>query len=429
MEALFFPTARLQHYVDGEGPDSTYLGCCKSDERPTEVECAAENWQHLVWLQATRGARPTFTWTQLCSYLAEKILWPTPDAFIAGHEIVFSDDHTRRYTHMLSLGGESDGPTCLFIYATSPQHAQVVCQFLIHLFLASGLLEAHLEGTYKYAGAEDDMLSYFLAQRLETLGFIYLGGFRLTADHLGALATLSDVEAGIDIELYDFRIADGAEDTFIECLQRHRGPTVLSWCRHVQPEVLRQALHGNTSVKKLELGDTTAYGEQGRLEILQGIAASGIEYLQFNYTSIADEDFSSLCEALAAHSTLQTLKLPLDGWDEEELPSDQNVRRMRYVEEMLKSNTVLHTIEYTPRQLVPAIYDESIQPRLTMNRYRPLFKAVTQSPYSVHLLALALTAVRHDPNLVQLLLSVSKEVVMYSTNAAIDAEESNCSQR
>jgi hypothetical protein len=65
--------------------------------------------------------------------------------------------------------------------------------------------------------------------------------------------------------------------------------------------------------------------------------------LDLNYCCISNENWSILCESLKAHPTLTSLNL--GNTSHPPNPSDeQKVHRTHLLSEMMKENTVLHTI-------------------------------------------------------------------------------------
>jgi hypothetical protein len=87
--------------------------------------------------------------------------------------------------------------------------------------------------------------------------------------------------------------------------------------------------------------------------------------------------------------------------------------------DMMKANTVLHTIDLSLHESDHEIYTESILPYLETNRYRPRVFAIQKADFQIRraLLGRALQTelVQNDSNLRWMLLSGNPDIVVQST--------------
>jgi hypothetical protein len=80
---------------------------------------------------------------------------------------------------------------------------------------------------------------------------------------------------------------------------------------------------------------------------------------------------------------------------------------------MLQQNTVLHTIRSSHDECCQRLIQESIRPRLQINRFRSRVNAVKERPDQLRcqILGRALYAVRRDPSLVLMFLAENIDCV------------------
>jgi hypothetical protein len=138
-----------------------------------------------------------------------------------------------------------------------------------------------------------------------------LDRWELTEDLVRALATSSDDDpVENSIALTYCRMTREGQESFIECLQKNRGPTELDRCS-VEPTVLSQALRGNSRLRRLKLG--IGGDHRGLSEIFNGLSENkGLEYLSLpTHCEFIDDSMDNLCQALRTHPTLETLILPV----------------------------------------------------------------------------------------------------------------------
>jgi hypothetical protein len=141
----------------------------------------------------------------------------------------------------------------------------------------------------------------------------------------------------------------------------------------------------------------------------------GLAELYFQSNFISNENWSILCESLTAHPSLTGMDLrstsPSPLLDEQKAPLTRGV-----VAEMMKENTVLHTIHLYANERDNQIYAESILPHLESNLYRPRVYAIKRADIALRrpLLGRALQteSVRNKSNLLWMFLSANPDVVV-----------------
>ncbi len=103
------------------------------------------------------------------------------------------------------------------------------------------------------------------------------------------------------------------------------------------------------------------------------------------------------------------------------ITNEQKLLRIRGIAEVLKVNTLLHTIKLSPFKIDHQIFNESVNPRLEMNRYRPRVLTVKQAGpdngFRRALLGQALQSplVRNKSNVIWMFLSENADVVVESS--------------
>jgi hypothetical protein len=164
----------------------------------------------------------------------------------------------------------------------------------------------------------------------------------------------------VELDMFDCSLADDAAGAFVECLHSDRGPIKLKQC-DIDTQIIASALTGNSRVTSLKPG----FGRTNDAEtavLFSALANNrGLEELDLEDTPISDDNWSILCESLKAHPTLTDLNLldtrpsnPVDADDDDDdeedpedtilLSDEQKSHRTRLLAEMMKANTVLHTI-------------------------------------------------------------------------------------
>jgi hypothetical protein len=209
-----------------------------------------------------------------------------------------------------------------------------------------------------------------------------------------------------------------------EVLGRNQGPTELYYC-DIDYSVLANGLSGNSRLKSLRLRVSRDAGNQELLAIAGALRENkGLVDLDLGHDFImSDETWYAVCDSLKTHPTLQVLNLRSIQWPSEvPLPPAVLNSRIQALVDMLKVNTLIHTIHLTPHHSEHELYRGSVIPYLETNRLRPRLLAIQATrpiPYRAKVLGRALLAVRTDANRFWMPLSGNAEVAFPSTTASL----------
>jgi hypothetical protein len=262
-----------------------------------------------------------------------------------------------------------------------------------------------LTGRHNLAGIPSGpILSQFLrgSPLLRTLD---LRGFILKEEHCRALATLERTD--LEVHLHDCIIEgpQDEEDTFIEWFRHNQIVTECCYCQ--MGDRILSALSGNNSVKKLTMGIHNQFFEVDICCLARALPGNmGIEYLAVCVQgSICEETWSLLFRSLSTHPQIKFLIILHESfWRPTFSIAAANTTRMHAILQMLRLNTVVHTIEVPEYFRDEAIYQNSILPRLEMNRscFEVQRRAMKRADPSIRpqLLGRALHVVQYNPDLV-----------------------------
>jgi hypothetical protein len=224
------------------------------------------------------------------------------------------------------------------------------------------------------------LLSQFLRES-PSLQVLEFNRYYLREEHCRALATLERIDFEIILSNCVLDPKE-AKDIFVEWARHNKVLTELNSCQMGRSMLL--SLSGKNSVKKLVITGTT--GEADRKS--------------------SDETWSHLFRSLSTHPLIEVVSLIIP-WTH--LSATSKTARMHAIIQMLRLNTVVHTIMLANSFRREAVYQNSILPRLEMNRscFEVQRQAVTRADPSIRppLLGRALHAVQYNPNLVFQLLS------------------------
>jgi hypothetical protein len=175
---------------------------------------------------------------------------------------------------------------------------------------------------------------------------------------------------------------------FVECLVGIQCPVNVKW-DDVNTRILARALPGASHLHELNLdmnGDV-APNISSTIQSLE--ANTSLVKLRVS-TRCNGIGFPTLCHSLRSHTALTSLEVYTRTFDRNApvlvFTEDRKTIWLEAIIELLKTNTVLHTIEL-PWRLVgtPAgIYHQEIVPRLEMNRFRRHFLAIKAAPRELH---------------------------------------------
>jgi hypothetical protein len=260
-------------------------------------------------------------------------------------------------------------------------------------------------------------------EQVKSLQFVKLAGVPLDQDHCRALAAHSRPD--LEIELFSCSLMSaGTSAVLSEALGRNQGPTALSYC-DVDYEVLADGLRGNCRLKTLVRVETSidnrGHRDNNNRRDLLALADAlrenqGLVELNLNCSVVSKDSLIAICESLKTHPTLEVLDFGSIGPVEH--PAEPVVMsRLRVLLDMVKANTLIHTIRLWELYESNGFFRESIVPYLERNRLRPRVCAIQEAlPHSfrARVLGRALLAARSDANRFWMLLSGNAEVAFPS---------------
>jgi hypothetical protein len=188
----------------------------------------------------------------------------------------------------------------------------------------------------------------------------------------------------------------GAEGTFIEWLRYSQIVTKLDYC--TMEDSIISALSGNNSIKTLSIDTITrGYSDYHIGSLARALLDNqGIENLR---VSLSDKMWNFLLRSLWAHPRIQSVSLHFAP----KLSSPSKTSMMNAVLRLAQCNTMVHTIDLPDNAKDEEFFQNSILPRLEMNRscFQDQRQAIKQADPSIRcqLLGRALYVVRSNPNL------------------------------
>jgi hypothetical protein len=240
-------------------------------------------------------------------------------------------------------------------------------------------------------------LSQFL-RGSPSLQFLQFSGAHFKEDDCYALATVQRTD--LNVEFLQCKLEpQGAQDIFIDWFQKNQIVTKLEDCC-VESSFL-SALSGNNSVKRLSFIQKGEFVEEHMRSLARALPGNrGIEDLALKY--FFGETASLLFPSIAMHPRIKCLHISSYYY----LPciaAKLKTTMLNAILQMLHLNTVLHTIYLPPTFTDEEVYQNSILPRLEMNRscFEVQRQAMKRADPSIRpqLLGRALHKVRYNPNL------------------------------
>jgi hypothetical protein len=417
MEALFRPSTRFRDSHRNRRGD-------RLPEYLSEVEL-------LPGLTVEDVLATGATWEDFHRFAQRKIVWISPGV------IVCADIYAAVPPWLFWFGSNTGDPdNSLYVHTTAidatdtpftAATARATYDFLLRLLATCDERVLSIRGRIHDGGPpplSGAALSFFFQESQSSLQKVTLCNMDLGQDQIHALATGS--RPTIEVILFECSLHDSADsqNAFVECLQSDGGPTELIMCR-LDSRVLANALTGNSRVTKLQLEfSRTAQDADGKGAIFRALANNrGLVDLDLRHCSIDDENWAVLCESLKTHPSLISLDLrstrptSISG-AAIMMSNEQKIQRTRVLADMVKRNTLLHTIELRAHGRDQKIYTQEVLPHLQINLYRPRVLAIKKADISLRrpLLGLALQteSVRKKSNLLWMFLSGNADAVLQS---------------
>jgi hypothetical protein len=380
-----------------------------------------------------------FTWEAFFQFMTNKIVWMADTVYITkdlqdlkrGYRYVLGlEELPPSITNSCSNSAAIHHPKGLYIFA-SPRLATAgadnVCEFLVGLLARSENVPRVCVRCVGWAIFSARMLATFLAERHEhgrhvkevTLDTLYLD-----EDHCRVLSTAESPD--LKIKLSTCVLVASAVEAFCDCLQRSRGPTELYECK-ISAHVIARALRGNTRVTRVIVDQRTP-NAPGMAAMADALSENlGLQVLDVYRQPFDDTSWATLCASIRTHPTLHRVDLAKTGillgpnGHVMYLSDEEKIRRMNVMADMLRDNTKLRTIIFSPEECDDPILRKQIRPRLVMNKHRRRFLAIQE----VHdgelrrkVLGRIVGSFRKNTNLLWWLLSSNADVAFPLQDAA-----------
>jgi hypothetical protein len=416
IEDLFASTTRYRDLYNHKNP-APLQGALPLDF--TEVELTA-SCEDLL--------KTAYSWEDFCVVARNNIVWMGETVFVqfGSFSVDAIDVPVQRPLTIRLENAFGSYPMEVRALAGSDGVSRV-CDCLLQLLSTSTqTTDVRLTGQGTMPISSSSLLKFL--QQTSNLQRLRLSTFTLLEDQCGVLAATPNITnngSPLEIELCYCKLYDvRATDALVEAIRQNRGPTKLERCE-MDTLGLADALRGNDSVKALTLRGS--YGNAANdLVAIRALAHAlednhGLVRLDMSNRVISTENWKALCQSLQTHPTLEVLILrtttsSIDRRD----PGfkDRRTSRMRHLEEMLKVNTVMHTIDLESTECDKALLQQSIRPRLERNLYRPRVCAMKQadSLRRAKLLGQALKSKQWSPDALWMFLSQNEDIIACCSN-------------
>jgi hypothetical protein len=328
-----------------------------------------------------------------------KLLWITENTFICVED-VYTEEHSAilRAT-FTATNGETHELVVLAIETESTSLAAEVSSVFWHAVTTSNCVKLSLEhwSNWDIGLCSGPALSHFL-EASPSLELLEFDNFDFEEAHCRALAAVERTNLEVTFEECSFN-PRGAKDTFIEWLRHSQVVTKLENC--LTEYSIISALSGNSSVKTLSMGGTaTGWYSDDHIQAL-ALALPGNQGIEELIVSLllSTRTWSLLLRSLWTHPRIQSVSLTFAYG----LSAALKTSLMNALLRLVQCNTVVHTIDLPDYAKGEEFFQNSIVPRLEMNRncFKDQRQALTRADPSIRgqLLGRALYVVRYNPDL------------------------------
>jgi hypothetical protein len=385
MEHFFTPIRRYQDGFDGPF-------------EYTEVELAISVEEFLSY---------SWDWKDLCAFASSgdlpKITWITQHAFLDVKEnqndFALMLDNRSRVTLAAKLQAPSGQRNTLMLLQDSHSaHPTGACNVFWRAITTSNMAHLGIQDCRSCPGGlpSGPILSQFL-RGSPLLQHLHFQDIDFKEEHCRALVTLQRTDIEVKFITCAFDPQD-AEDAFIEWFRHNQ--VVMDLDRCDMGTRIISALSGNNSVKRLRFKFRVEKEMRALAQALPG--NMGIEHLAFGHFDVSNETWSLFFRSLSRHP--RVVSLSFHHKSSGPLSAASKTARIQAVLEMLRHNTVVHTIVMANSFRREAVYQDYILPHLEMNRscFEVQRQALKRADLSIRpqLLGRALHVVHYNPNLV-----------------------------
>jgi hypothetical protein len=303
-----------------------------------------------------------------------------------------------------------DDYNCLFnvngkaidVLARSSEALSEIVDVVLRLLAASVVHSLELFDSCLGAAPANATRLAYLMEQCQDLKALTLGSITLDEDCIRALGNFS--RPGREIELSHCRITGAAAAVLAQVLGRNQGPTKLDLC-DIDNFVLADGLRGNSRLKSFCTSFSSNRRGAGNRELVASAGAlkenKGLIYLDLiNLFTMSNETWDAVCDSIKTHPTLQVLNM---RWSPTGGPLAPSVLKsqIQALADMLKVNTLIHTIHFDSCHSEHELFRGSVIPYLETNRLRPRVRAIQKArpiAYQAKVLGRALLAARTDAN-------------------------------
>jgi hypothetical protein len=410
---FFEPSVRYQEQTDharddqddDDGPIEETIGDYTEVQLTVSVEVFQSNycwdWEALRAYCSANGAMST-------------ILWITENTFLCvviGNGFYFyNDEALMRFNYTHATFQDSGGQEQTIILAHRVDHHErhetsigEAGAFWRAIITSNGVALTIVNDSNCMALPSGPLLSHFLrgSPSLQVLEF---EDFYLGEEHCRALAGLVRTDIKIKFKGCSLEPQDAEDNSFFEWFRSNQVVTEI-FCYRLGSRIL-SALSGNRYIKKFMIGFCSSeLGKEEMYALLEPLSGNiGIEHLTIQKFEVAsDEIWILLFRSLSTHPSMKLLSLP-EYMPFYQFSAGSKAARMNAIVQMLQINTVVHTIELPDAFSDEEVYQNSILPRLEMNRslFEVQRQAVKRADSSIRpqLLGRALHVVKCNSDLV-----------------------------
>jgi hypothetical protein len=366
--------------------------------------------------------RPGYTWEDFFVVVRKRMVWLSPEVLVEtgpnthsgyldifGYKQVLSVETTKA-----SEGGELREVFRVRTHrssthsSSSSEQAATICELLLQLLTRGDFSEVRisfLSPVRSYPCVSSLALSKFLTNCRGLAGIRFSQQVRLTDEYLHVLEAAASPD--LRITLFESSLSEVEPRILKNFLSRDHGTTALHGCSRRIP-LLSDFLRGDSSIEELHIhGDKKTVGDSDMSNLVRALATNqSLKVLRVHFNPIRDENWVVLCQSLARHPKLKTLRLV--GVLESSAPSNGFekiiTRRTEAVVEMLRVNTVLEDLYLLPKDCDVHILRDVIRPYM---HFLANIRALSESqrPGRAPVLARALYKANRCPALLWMLLS------------------------
>jgi hypothetical protein len=419
MEGYYARTTRFSDMYRAEYPDDE-----DNDQDFDEVE--------ILDMTGHGG----YKWEDFASLSREQFIWLGPDVVVNGWmNMAEFDGYGLDFDYESHLGirygddiiESKNNDSWIEVYAarSAPRQAILACEFLLQLLATSNAPQRSLQRRFIDFNPFSGLA---LARSLEQSHNLQCFSVDSFAMDEGLCTALEAAPAGTRVLLGSCDPEPSGTIALANSLQRNLGATEIETFP-ISARLPVDALRGNSSLKSIILRADQLLkvnAEEDVLAFAQALQENqGLVNLTLELQSVTDANVQVLCRSLERHPSLEILRLQRqDHFNMAEhrvepnqripVSDERKTRRTQCILQMMRINTILHTIQLDEDEFDLRLLRDEVRPRLQANLYRPRISAIAEAPDNLRpaLLYRALRAVKDQPNLLWMFLSDNKDMLL-----------------